>query len=186
MFVSMAVATASVGVGHDVVKFGLSRRVPAERRATLPRPGLPAVAARRPFAPADRDCWAIGAGKTSCARGSEFGRNQCLRDFGGTTGEGMQTVIAHVALLQKVIWRSLKPLRAHLVAISGKSPSIPSIGIDPMKERLAGIAVGCAAWFSVSQASARFLAGLPMPSGDFQNQSSAGPIVLKPAGAELI
>src|SRR5437762_10911762 len=52
----------------------------------------------RPGTKADRDRRVLGIGETARGRGSEFGRNQCLRDFGGTTCDRMQAVIAHGAL----------------------------------------------------------------------------------------
>jgi hypothetical protein len=56
-----------------------------------------------PGTKADRNRWGVGTGKTARGGGSEFGRNQCLRDFGGTTCDRMQAVIAHGALLQSYL-----------------------------------------------------------------------------------
>jgi hypothetical protein len=77
-----------------------------------------------PRTKADRDRWVVGTGKAARGGGSEFGRDQCLGDFGGTTCHRMQTVIAHRALLQKSYWRSMKPSWTHLVAILGEKPPI--------------------------------------------------------------
>src|SRR4029434_8090065 len=56
-----------------------------------------------PGTKADRNRWGVGTGKTARGGGSEFGRNQCLHDFGGTTCDRMQAVIAHGALLQSYL-----------------------------------------------------------------------------------
>src|SRR6185312_6046428 len=76
-----------------------------------------------PGTKADRNRWGVGTGKTARGGGSEFGRNQCLRDFGGTTCDRMQAVIAHGALLQSYLAIDetlLDPFGCYLKAPRGK------------------------------------------------------------------
>src|SRR6185312_13177904 len=69
-----------------------------------------------PGTKADRNRWGVGTGKTARGGGSELGRNQCLRDFGGTTCDRMQAVTALEGL-----WKGFlafnETLWIHLVAI---------------------------------------------------------------------